>query len=280
MIEEPVLLWPDGAPGALGERPEDKPTITPFLAHPDRATGAGMVILPGGGYWILAPHEGAVYAEYLNSLGIHGFVVEYRLSSNGYRHPCMHQDATRAMRLVRSKASDWGVDPSRVGIMGSSAGGHLASTVLTHWDMGDPSNSDPIERQPSRPDLGVLCYPVITMREGTHGGSRTSLLGENPSAELVDYLSSELQVNQQTPPCFLFHTFEDQGVSVLNSIEFAKALSAHGVPFELHIYEKGQHGIGLGCPTYDPLSLHPWVGELSRWLAERGFAHPLNALSG
>lgn len=277
MKSEIVLLWPEGAPGALGERAVDRPAITPYFAPPELATGAAMVILPGGGYCILAPHEGAAYAECLNDMGVHAFVVDYRLASNGYRHPRMHQDATRAIRTVRARAREWGVDPNRVGIMGSSAGGHLASTVLTHWDGGDPASPDPVEHQPSRPDLGVLCYPVITMREKTHGGSRASLLGENPPAELIEHLSSELQVRSQTPPCFLFHTFEDDGVSVVNSLMFANALASHGVPFELHVYEKGPHGIGLGGPVYDPSRLHPWVGELRRWLAERGFARPLSA---
>lgn len=268
----PELLWPNGAPGALGERPEDKPTITACLAPADKATGAAVVVLPGGGYGGLAPHEGVVYADYLNTLGIHGFVVEYRLGPNGYKHPSMWQDATRAVRMVRARAKEWGVDTNRVGIMGSSAGGHLASTVLTHWDQGDPASEDLIERQSSRPDLGILCYPVVTMRELTHGGSRSNLLGETPSQELIDYLSSEMQVNAQTPPCFLLHTFEDQSVPVLNSIDYAQALARHGVPFEIHVYERGLHGIGLGCYQFDPKRLHPWVGELGRWLAERGFA--------
>lgn len=271
MPSHPELLWPSGAPGALGDRPEDKPTITPCFAPAEKATGAAVVILPGGGYGGLAGHEGVVYADYLNTLGIHGFVVDYRLGPNGYKHPCMWQDATRAMRMVRARAREWGVDPNRVGIMGSSAGGHLASTVLTRWDQGDPTNDDLAERQPSRPDLGILCYPVITMRDLTHGGSRLNLLGENPSAELVDYLSGELQVNAQTPPCFLLHTFEDQAVPVLNSVNFAKSLAKHSVPFELHVYERGVHGIGLGCNPFDPNCLHPWVGELGRWLRERGF---------
>jgi len=271
MPSQPELLWPSGAPGSLGDRPEDKPTITPCLAPPEKAIGAAVVILPGGGYGGLAGHEGVVYADYLNTLGIHGFVVEYRLGPNGYKHPCMWQDATRAMRMVRARAREWGVDPTRVGIMGSSAGGHLASTVLTHWDQGDSASEDLIERQSSRPDLGILCYPVITMRDLTHGGSRLNLLGENPPTELVEYLSSELQVNEQTPPCFLLHTFEDQAVPVLNSVNFAKSLAKHSVPFELHVYERGLHGIGLGCNPFDAKNLHPWVSELGRWLVERGF---------
>jgi len=273
-MPEPVLLWLDGVPGALGDRSEDNPKVIPYLAPADSATGAAVVILPGGGYGVLAPHEGAVYAQFLNTLGVHGFVVEYRLAPNGYRHPCMWQDATRSTRLVRFKAKEWGVDPNRIGIMGSSAGRHLASTLLVHWDEGDPSSIDPIERQSSRPDLGILCYPVITMQEATHEGSRANLLGESPTLEQLDFRSCEKHVNGRNPPCFLMHTAEDRGVSPLNSIRFAQALAEHDVFFELHVYGKGHHGIGLWCNEFDPTRIHPWTAELRRWLIDRGFANP------
>jgi acetyl esterase/lipase len=225
-----------------------------------------MVICPGGGYGGLAAHEGRDYALFLNTQGIACFVLKYRLGPGGYRHPIMLQDAARAVRTVRSRAAEWIVDPVRVGIMGSSAGGHLASTLLTHFDMGNPGASDPIERQSSRPDLGVLCYAVISMQpELTHAGSRRNLLGENPAAELIESLSNERQVTPQTPPCFLWHTGEDTVVKPENSLLFAAALQKNGVPYDLHIYRAGGHGIGLtSAPPF--AQVHPWATDLIYWL--------------
>ncbi|MEN6311689.1 MAG: alpha/beta hydrolase, partial [Acidobacteriota bacterium] len=196
----PVLLWPAGAPGALGNEEKDKPTLTPYLPDPAKAGGAAIIICPGGAYGGLADYEGADYARWLAANGVAGFVLKYRLASGGYRHPAMLQDAARAVRLVRARSAEWGLDPKRVGIMGSSAGGHLASTLLTHFDQGRPSAADPVERQSSRPDLGVLCYPVITLGRHTHQGSKANLLGKNPAPALVEFLSSELQVTAGTPP--------------------------------------------------------------------------------
>ena len=243
-------LWPDGAPGALGNADKDIPTLTVYLPEPAKATGAAIVICPGGGYGGLAPHEGRSYALWLNEQGIAGFVLKYRLAPGGYHHPAMLQDAARAVRTVRARAEEWKLDPKRIGIMGSSAGGHLASTLVTHFDAGKADAADPIERDSSRPDLGILCYPVITMGEFTHDGSKKNLLGENPSPELVQELSNELQVTKDTPPCFIFHTAEDTAVPVENALLFAGALRKAGVPFDLHIYERGQHGIGLGSQPY------------------------------
>ncbi len=257
-------LWPHKAPGALGEGEKDIPTLTVFKPEQGKASGAAMVICPGGGYGGLAQHEGKDYAEWLAKHGVTGFVLKYRLGSAGYRHPVMLQDAARAVRLVRSRATEWGVDPKRVGIMGSSAGGHLASTLLTHFDNGDVHSSDSVEGQSSRPDLGILCYPVITLGEYTHAGSKKNLLGENPSEELVKLLSNELQVTANTPPTFLWHTYEDTGVVPQNSMMFAMALQKNKVPYELHIYEKGRHGIGLA-------NGHPWTEQCLRWLKLRGF---------
>jgi acetyl esterase/lipase len=259
-----ILLWPDGAPGALGAEDKDKPTLTPYLPESAQATGAAVVICPGGGYGGLAKHEGEGYALWLNQHGIAGFVLKYRLGSQGYRHPAMLQDAARAVRIVRSRAAEWKVDPKRIGIMGSSAGGHLAATLLTHFDDGTPSAPDPVEQMSSRPDLGILCYAVITMGDNTHQGSRQNLLGANPSAELINLLSNEKQVTARTPPCFIWHTYEDTAVKVENSLDFARALRQAGVPFDLHIYEKGQHGMGLG-------NGHPWSGDCLFWFKARGF---------
>lgn len=267
----PVLLWPNGAPGALGDKDDDKPTLTAFLPAPDKATGAAIVICPGGGYGGLAPHEGAGYAQWLAENGIAGLVLKYRLGSHGYRHPAMLNDAARAVRLARSKADEWHVDVKRVGIMGSSAGGHLASTLLTHFDAGKADDPDPIEHFSSRPDIGILCYPVITMGPLTHGGSKKNLLGDNPPQELVDLLSNEKQVTKDTPPTFLFHTWEDGAVKVENSLMFAEALRAAGVPFDLHIYQKGQHGMGLGGGRAGGPH-HPWAADCLYWLKVQGFA--------
>lgn len=260
-----VPLWPDGAPGALGDGENDRPTLTPYLVGGDGpGPVAAIVVCPGGGYGGLAPHEGGAYAEWFNERGISAFVLKYRLGSHGYRHPRMLEDAARAVRLVRARAEEWRVDPGRVGIIGSSAGGHLASTLLTHFDEGDATAADPIDRQSSRPDLGILCYPVISMGEFTHAGSRRNLLGEDPAPELVELLSNELQVTPRTPPTFLWHTVEDTAVPVENSLMFAGALRKAGVPFALHVFEKGRHGLGLAGG-------HPWTVALALWLRERGF---------
>jgi acetyl esterase/lipase len=264
-------LWPDGAPGALGKEDKDIPTLTPFFPDPDKATGAAMVICPGGGYARLAQHEGTDYARFLNEHGITGFVLKYRLGPSGYHHPAMMQDGLRAIRVVRARAAEWKLDPKRIGIMGSSAGGHVASTVLTHFDAGKTEAEDPVERQSSRPDLGILCYAVITMGESSHGGSKTNLLGTHPSPELVRELSNELQVTKDTPPCFVWHTFEDKTVPVENSLHFAEALRKEGVPFDLHIYQKGPHGQGLGSRQWDPAKRLPWTSDLIVWLKVQGF---------
>ena len=259
-----IPLWADPAPGALGTAPQDVPTLTPYLPQGTDDPCAAIVICPGGGYGGLAKHEGEGYALWLNEQGIAGLVVKYRLGSHGYRHPVMLGDAARAVRLARAKAAEWKLDPRRVGIMGSSAGGHLASTLLTHFDAGQAEASDPIDRQSSRPDLGVLCYPVISMGPLTHQGSKKNLLGDTPSPALVDLLSNERQVTPQTPPCFLWHTWEDNAVKVENSLEFAAALRRANVPFDLHIYQKGPHGMGLG-------NGHPWSRDCSFWLKAQGF---------
>jgi acetyl esterase/lipase len=271
-ISNSFALWPDGAPGGLGNAEKDIPTLTVFLPEPAKATGAAMVICPGGGYGGLAQHEGQSYALWLNERGIAGFVLKYRLAPGGYHHPAMWQDAARAVRTVRARAEEWKLDPKRIGIMGSSAGGHLASTLVTHFDAGKTDAADPIERASSRPDLGILCYPVISMGEFTHGGSKKNLLGENPSPELVKELSNELQVTKDTPPCFIFHTAEDPVVPVENALLFAGALRKAGVPFDLHIYERGQHGIGLGSQPYGSGEQHPWTRDCEFWLRQRGFA--------
>lgn len=265
-----IPLWPDGAPGAKGTAENDRPTVTAYLPAADKATGAAIVICPGGGYGGLAEHEGKGYAEWLAEHGIAGIVLKYRLGSHGYQHPAMLQDATRAVRLTRSKAGEWKLDTKRIGIMGSSAGGHLASTLLTHFDAGKADAADPIERESSRPDLGILCYPVISMGPNTHAGSRKNLLGDHPSPELIEHLSSEKQVTAQTPPCFIWHTWEDKGVKIENALSFASALQANDVPFDLHVYQKGGHGLGLGGGRNGG-DLHPWTQDCLYWLKANGW---------
>jgi acetyl esterase/lipase len=267
-----IPLWPEGAPGALGTSAKDIPTLTPYLCA-SNATGAAMVICPGGGYGHLAPHEGKDYALWLNQHGIHCFVLTYRLGSHGYRHPAMLNDAARAVRWVRAKATDYKIDIQRIGIMGSSAGGHLAATLLTHFDAGNPNSADVIERQSSRPDLGVLCYAVISMGEFTHKGSRENLLGKTPAPDLVQLLSNERQVATNTPPCFLWTTYEDAGVPVENTLLFAKALRENQVPFDLHVYQKGGHGMGLGDKTMSGTPSHPWAADCVFWLKQHRFAN-------
>jgi len=269
-ILAPISLWSGGAPGALGTNAADIPTLTPYLPDPTNATGAAMVVCPGGGYSHLAPHEGNDYALWLNQHGVTCFVLKYRLGSRGYRHPAMFNDVTRALRMVRADAADWKIDPHRIGIIGSSAGGHLAATLLTHFDSGNTNSDDPIERQSSRPDLGILCYAVITMGEYAHQGSKDNLLGKHPSKKLVKLLSNELQVKTNTPPCFIWCTYEDKTVPMENSLMFAEALRKDHVPFDLHIYQKGPHGMGLKDkpPFAHP---HPWANDCLFWLKQQGW---------
>jgi len=261
----PELLWPNGAPGALGTADEDKPSITPYLAK--SPNGTAVIVCPGGGYQHLAmDHEGVQIAKWLNSLGISAFVLQYRLGPK-YHHPAMINDAQRAIRTVRSHAAALHIQPDRIGIWGFSAGGHLASTAATHFDAGNPSAPDPIDRAGSRPDFAILAYPVISLGEYAHVGSRNNLLGANPDPKLVEDLSNDLRVTPQTPPTFLFHTTADTTVPVENSVRFYLALRKAGVPAELHIFQNGPHGVGL-APTDATLSA--WSGLLANWLRERG----------
>ena len=253
-------LWPE----VPGETDKEIPTLTVYTPDSGRASGAAIIICPGGSYRGLARHEGEDYARFLTSYGLRAFVLKYRLGPvYGYRE--ITADAARAMQIVRAGARRWNLDPNKIGIMGSSAGGHLASTMMTHFTLGDPASADSLERISSRPDFGILCYPVISMGTIGHRISRENFLGMNPSEELVMRYSNQLQVTSSTPACFLWHTFEDTVVSVQNSLEFAKALKNNGVPFDLHIYERGRHGLGLGV-TYPFVNPHPWTKDLIVWL--------------
>jgi acetyl esterase/lipase len=268
------LLWPKGAPDAKGTEAADKPTLTAFLPPADKANGCAVVICPGGGYGtVVDTYEGKDVARWLNEHGVAAFVLVYRHAPR-YRHPAPLQDAQRAMRTVRARADEWKVDPHRVGIMGFSAGGHLASTAGTHFDDGNPDAADLIDKAGCRPDFLVLAYPVITLRESTtHKGSRDNLLGDKPSEELLKSLCNDEQVTAKTPPTFLFHTSEDGAVPAENSALFYIALRKHKVPAELHVYEKGRHGVGLatgagGTPD-DPV-LTTWKEHLLDWMKGRG----------
>jgi acetyl esterase/lipase len=265
-----VLLWPNGAPGALGDADPDKPTLTiyPVPAASLWKVPTGVVVCPGGGYVNLAmDHEGLQIAQWLNGHGIAAFVLKYRLGPK-YHHPVELGDAQRAIRYVRLHAADYGIDANRIGIWGFSAGGHLASSAGTHFDAGKPGDPDTIEQRSSRPDFMILAYPVITFTEPyLHRGSRNNLLGEHPDPALVELMSNEKQVTKNTPPTFLFHTTDDNVVPVENSVLFYSALRAAGVPAEMHIYLKGPHGVGLA--QWDPI-LSTWPLRLADWLRIQG----------
>ena len=264
------FVWPQGTPGTVGTLPEDEPTLTIFLPEASKAVGTGVVVCPGGGYVHLAfDHEGVKVAEWLNTLGVAAFVLKYRLGPR-YHYPAQFEDAQRAMRIVRSRAKEFGIAADRIGIMGFSAGGHLASTVGTHLEAGDPNAADPLDRLSSRPDFMILGYPVITMLPPyAHEGSRHYLLGDNPSPELVKKLSNELQVAPQTPPTFLFLTDDDNVVPSENSVMFYQALHKAHVPAEIHIFQHGPHGFGLA--TGNP-QLSIWPTLLQNWLKLRGLS--------
>ena len=262
------LLWPNGAPGANGTEDKDKPKLIIWSPEKEKNCGVGIVVCPGGGYGGLAmDHEGKQIGEWLNSHGITALICDYRHRNKGYGHPAPLQDAQRAIRTARSRAKEFGIEPNKIGVLGFSAGGHLASTAVTHFDAGDEKAEDPIGRVSCRPDFGVLCYAVIAFDQPfTHKGSQNNLLGKDASAELVASLSNEKQVTKETPPCFLWHTYEDTGVPPENSIVFYQAMLKNKVPGELHVYEKGRHGVGLGKNI-------PGTGDWSeaciRWLKGR-----------
>lgn len=265
---QPILLWPDGAPGALGSDDVDKPSIIPFIATGADKVPTAVIVCPGGSYSHLSMQkEGTDVAKWLNERGISAFVLKYRLGPK-YHHPIEIGDAQRAIRYVRLHAKEYGYDANRIGIWGFSAGGHLAATAGTHFDAGKSDSGDPIERQSSRPDFMILAYPVITFTEPfAHKGSRDALLGTNPDPALIELLSNEKHVTKDTPPAFLFHTSEDKTVPVENSVMFYLALHEAGVPAEMHIFQKGNHGVGL-APTDPALSI--WPDILGAWLKVQG----------
>ncbi len=271
ILQEPqtLPLWEGKAPGALGSAPEDIPTLTIYMPPVTTGPMTAVIVAPGGGYRALSMNkEGRIPATYFNSLGIAAFVLKYRLGPK-YRHPIELGDIQRAIRMVRSRAQEWHIAPDRIGVMGFSAGGHLASTASTSFDRGNATAADPIDRVSSRPDFAILGYPVISLTEAwTHQGSRTNLLGDSPDAALVRSLSTDTQVKADTPPTFLFHTNADTAVPVENSIYYYLALRKAGVPAEMHIFKDGPHGVGM--PMNDP-ALSEWPTVLANWMKASGF---------
>lgn len=261
-------LWSGRAPGAQGDAEADIPALTVFLPRTMAQGTPAVVICPGGSYARLASnHEGRQVASFLNSMGIAAFVLRYRLGPT-YHHPIELGDAQRAIRTLRSHAAEWRLDPARIGIIGFSAGGHLAMSASTHFDAGNASAADPVDRAGSRPDFAVLGYPVISMTAPwTHAGSRTNLLGEQPDPEVARGLSGENAVTSNTPPTFLFQTTEDTVVPAENSVHYYLALRKAGVPAEMHVFEKGAHGVGL---ANDNPALSAWSALLANWLRLHG----------
>lgn len=258
---EPIKLWPRGAPGALGTSAKDVPTLTPYL--PAKPTGAAMLLIPGGSYSGIYEGQAEPFALWLNDQGLTVFVLRYRLGSAGYRYPAQLQDAVEAMFQIRGNAEKWKIDPKRIGVMGFSAGGHLASTLINRPEDGMIEGR---ERSVSmRPDLAILCYPVISMLTKSHATSRKMLIGDSPSEKLARQTSSELQVKPGLPHVFLWHTMEDKMVPVEHTQLYAAALHANGVPHELHLYQHGDHGTGLIGTE------HPWFADLLFWLRAHGF---------
>jgi acetyl esterase/lipase len=263
-----VHLWENGAPGTPPTKPQDEPEL--YVKLPTApSTGTAVIILPGGGYGGLAmTYEGLDVADWFGSFGVTAFVLKYRMHGTGHMHPVPMMDGQRAIRTVRARAGDWKIDPSRVGVLGFSAGGHLASTLGTHFDKGDAKSADPIERVSSRPDFLILCYPVISLTAATaHRGSIKNLLGETPDPKLLHILSNETQVTSQTPPTFIFQTSQDKGVPAENAVAFYLALHKAGVPAEMHIFQNGPHGVGL---AKDLPGTKQWPELCHNWLELRG----------
>jgi len=271
-----IRIWPGSPPGVskTGEAESfesnrvyhvNDPELIAYIPDGGVSTGCAVVVCPGGGYTRLAiGHEGHDIARWLNGLGIAAFILKYRMYD--YGQPAPLQDSQRAIRYVRHHASEWGVDASRIGIMGFSAGGHVASSAGTHFGDTVYDAVDGVDRESARPDFMILMYPVISMREGiTHAGSKKNLLGEKPEQRLVHFYSNERHITPDTPPAFLVHATDDTAVPVENSISFYRELVEAGVSAEMHIYEEGGHGFGLGR---DRGAVASWPGLCAEWLTQ------------
>ncbi len=266
-MQNAIPLWPDGhIPTPDGVTPpRETPRLELYPVSGGKPTG-WVAVCPGGGYGGRAPHEAEPIARMLNAAGISAGVVHYRVSP--HRGPVPQMDAMRAIRFARAHAAAWNILPDKIGILGFSAGGHLAASVAVHADHGDAGSADPVARLSARPDAAILCYPVISFGEWGHRGSRNNLLGPMPTAAQMEQFSLEKQVDSATPPTFLWHTADDAGVPVQNSLLFAQALASHRIPFELHVFPKGAHGLGLA--TDDPI-VGQWPALCVKWLKSRGF---------
>lgn len=282
---ETINLWPEGkVPNSKSNTVEEKsvtdaagilrisgvtvPTISAYIVPKEKATGAAVMICPGGGYGILAAsHEGSDFAKWFNDRGISAFVLKYRLPNEKameHQHEVPLMDAMQAMKLIRQSAGKWNIDVNKIGVMGFSAGGHLAATISTHYNMGPKASAD------SKPDFSILLYPVVSFLPAiSHGGSRDNLLGPEKSDELIQYYSNELQVSDQTPPAFLVHSMDDTSVPVENSIEYYLALKKKKIPAEMHLYPKGGHGYGMR--TEGKGSLVNWPAAMEGWLKAMGY---------
>lgn len=255
-----IPLWKSTPPGYDPSISTEVPVVTPYLVEHEQPVGA-VIVCPGGGYSHRAEHEGEPVARWLNQLGFSAFVLNYRVAPYRYPYPIM--DGRRAVRLVRYHAGQWKVNPNRILILGFSAGGHLAAMVGTHFDTGDKEAADPVERISSRPDAMILCYPVITLDTYTHRGSVSNLLGKKPDPGSLEYLSGEKNVTPDTPPTFLWHTADDAAVPVENTLQFVSALRQHEVPFAVHIFPSGRHGLGLAEENPE---VAVWKELCARWL--------------
>ena len=269
--EREIRLWTGKAPEAKGDDSQDIPMLYPIVPDLEEATGAAMIVCPGGGYRYLASHEGVPVAEWLAGLGIIGFVLKYRVFP--YTFPAQLYDIQRALRTVRARANEFNVDPHRVGVIGFSAGGHLCSVAATQFDHGKPNADDPIERESGRPDLAALFYPVIDLQSFVAHSERGALddvvKEEETDTALLQHLSTHLQVTEQTPATFLWHNRDDEIVHYTHSLQFAQACQEHGVPFELHILGYGEHGFGTW--NTDP-KIRIWQEICANWLRVQGFA--------
>lgn len=262
-LTQTIPLWDGAAPHAAQGHEEEMPHLIPFIQP---GSDSAVIVCPGGGYGFLADHEGAPIAELLNRAGISAFVLKYRVAP--HQQPAPLSDGQRAIRHVRAHADQYGIDPSKIAVLGFSAGGHLTAMLGTAYDPGQPDHEDPVERVSSRPDRIILCYPVITMGHYGHAGSRENLLGADASEALITAYSAEKQVKADAPPAFLWHTSEDGLVPAENSLRFALALAEHGIPYELHVFEKGSHGLGLAD---DMPAVRVWADLCLTWLKNQGW---------
>ena len=259
-----LFIWPGQPPYAAEGYEADRPTLRAYLAE---GAKSAIIVCPGGGYGHLADHEGEPVAKWLNEAGISAFVLKYRISP--HKEPAPLADARRAIQYVRAHAEEYGIDKNRIAMLGFSAGGHLTANAGTSWVLGDESQKDPVDSESSKPDAMILCYPVITMEDYGHLGSREALLGKGASSDLIQKYSNEKQVCKETPPAFIWHTYADEAVPVQNSLAMSMALSESRVPHELHIFEEGRHGIGLAEEFAKTTG--KWKDLCVTWLRKQGW---------